>query len=188
MFFLLFKRSLQNRMSVKAPLFYFSRKPTKPDEPKESPLWIFRHCATFFDFFLSPKSPPFVFLLFKRSLQNRMSVKAPLFYFSRKPTKPDGTEGSPLWIFSALCDFFRFFLSPKSPPFVFLLFKRSLQNRMSVKAPLFYFSRKPTEPDEPKESPLWIFFGTVRHFSKEKNSEISSFFPKKCFALYEPSI
>ena len=29
---------------------------------------------------------------------------------------------------------------------------------------LFTFSRKPTKPDVPKGSPLWIFFGTVRLF------------------------
>ena len=32
----------------------------------------------------------------------------------------------PLWIFSALCDFFRIFLSPKDPPSVFLIFCNKL--------------------------------------------------------------
>ena len=44
---------------------------------------------------------------------------------------------------------------------------KSAQGKLYSKgSPLsfFTFSRKHTKPDVPKGSPLWIFFGTVRHF------------------------
>ena len=77
---------------------------------------------------------------------------------------------------------------------------KSGQGKLSPKCPLsfFTFSRKPTKPGVPKGSPFrslifcnrmyvnkskrvppFTFFGTMRHFSKEKNSKISSFFSKK---------
>ena len=44
-------KSGQGKLSPKGPpsIFTFSRKPTKPDVPKGSPFYIFRHYATFFE-------------------------------------------------------------------------------------------------------------------------------------------
>ena len=69
----------------------FSRKHTKPDVPKGSPLWIiFRNCATFFrKFFNVPKGPPLW-----------------VFWYFATECLLINPEGSPLLHFSALCDFF----------------------------------------------------------------------------------
>ena len=70
--------------------FTFSRKHTKPDVPKGSPLWIFfRHCATFRKFFNVPKGSPFEF-----------------FWYFATECLLINPEGSPLLHFLALCDFF----------------------------------------------------------------------------------
>ena len=61
-------KSGQRKQCNGSPLsfFTFSRKPTKPDVPKGSPLWnFFRHCATFSKIFKCPQRvPPFIFFTF----------------------------------------------------------------------------------------------------------------------------
>ena len=71
-------------------LFTFSRKPTKPEVPKESLLWIFSGTVRLFleNFLLSPKGPPSRFLIFCNGMYVNKSRRVPLLHFS------------------ALCDFF----------------------------------------------------------------------------------
>ena len=52
---------------------------------------------------LVQRVPPFIFLIFKGNIQNRTKLKGPPFH-----------------VFSAQCNFFRIFLSPKCPPFDFI--------------------------------------------------------------------
>ena len=88
-------------------LFTFSRKPTKPDVPKRSPLWIF--FGTVRLFFENFFNVPFDFFLSFASFQLRRQVR------------PRG-QGK---------------LSAKGPPFRFLIFQGNLQNRTGLKSPPF---------------------------------------------------
>ena len=59
-------KSAQCKRTPKGPPFHFftfSRKQTKPDVPKGSPLWIFFGTVRLFfrNFLMSPKGPPFEF-------------------------------------------------------------------------------------------------------------------------------
>ena len=75
---------------VPLSFFTFSRKHTKPDVPKGSPLWIFFGTVRLFfeNFLMSPKGPPFEFLIFCNGMFVNKSTRVPLLHFS------------------ALCDFF----------------------------------------------------------------------------------
>ena len=68
---------------------------------------FFRHCATFFlNLFCLQRVPPLVFLLFKRSLQNRrMSVK-----------------GAPFVFFGTVRHFLEVFCLQRVPPSILLLY------------------------------------------------------------------
>ena len=96
-------------------------------------------------------------------------VRLSFFTFSRKHSKPDVPKGSPRWNFSALFDFFSkiFHCPQRVPPSSFLIFCNGMYNK-SRRVPLLHFSA------------LCDFFG------RKKISKISSFFQKKCFALFEP--
>ena len=92
------------------------------------------------------------------------STASPLcFTFSRKPTKPDVPKASPLWIFSAMCDFFfeNFLMSSKGPLRVFCYFSTEF---MLI---------------NPKGVPLLHFSALCDIFRKKINVKISSFFFQK---------
>ena len=77
-------KSAQGKLYSKgSPLsfFTFSRKHTKPDVPKGSPLWIFFGTVRLFfeNFLMSPKGPPLSFLIFR----NGMFVNKSRFYIFR---------------------------------------------------------------------------------------------------------
>ena len=102
-----------------------------------------------------------------KSAQGKLYSKgSPLsfFTFSRKHTKPDVPKGSPLWIFSELCDFFsKIFQCPQRvPPLSFLI----LCNVMFV--------------NKSRRVSPFTFFGTMRLLLKEKLFfEKFQFFSKK---------
>ena len=77
------------------------------------PTFVFRHCATFSQFFLSPKGPLSIFYLLN---------------FGFKSTKPDESkdEGKgmiPTFVFRHCATFSQFFFVSKGSPFDFLPFK-----------------------------------------------------------------
>ena len=84
-------RPRQTLLQRVPPLFFtFSRKHTKPDVPKGSPLWIFFGTVRLFfeNFLMSPKGPPFEFFDILNGMFVNKSRRVPLLHFS------------------ALCDFF----------------------------------------------------------------------------------
>ena len=69
-------------------LFTFSRKPTKPDVPKGSPLWIFFGTMRLFfeNFLMSPKGPPSRFLIFCNGMYVNKSRRSPFYIFRHYAT------------------------------------------------------------------------------------------------------
>ena len=82
-----FKKVFQSPRSPFHFLF-LQRKPTKPDVPKGSPLWIFCIVRLFLNIFNVPKGSPSSFLIFSSGMYGNKSRRVPLLHFS------------------ALCDFF----------------------------------------------------------------------------------
>ena len=81
-------KSAQGKLYSKgSPLsfFTFSRKHTKPDVPKRSPLWIFFGTVRLFfeNFLMSPKGPPFEFFVILQQNACLEIKKGPLFYIFR---------------------------------------------------------------------------------------------------------
>ena len=79
-------KSAQGKLYSKgSPLsfFTFSRKHTKPDVPKGSPLWIFFGTVRLFfeNFLMSPKGPPLSFLIFCNGMFVNKSRRVPPFTF-----------------------------------------------------------------------------------------------------------
>ena len=103
-------------------------------------------------------------------------------------------------------------LKAKGPPFHFLTFLRNLQNQKRLKGLPFHFffgtvrlfskifqclKRVPLSSfflifcnkiyvNKAQRVPPFTFFGTMRHFLKEKNQKFQVFSLKKSFALFEP--
>ena len=97
-------------------------------------------------------------------------------------------------------------ISAKGSPFHFLFFYRNLQNRTRLKGSIFFrhcatffenFLMSQKSPlssflifcnriyvNKAQRVPPFTFFGTMRHFLKEKKSKISSFFLKKVFCAF----
>ena len=128
-------KSRQGKLSPKGPpfIFTFSRKPTKPDVPKGSPLWIFfGNVRLFFDNFKCPQRvPPSSFLIFYNGMYVNKSRRVPLLhylalcdffwwkklFFQGNLQNRTGLRSPPFWFFSALCDFFsKSFNVPKGSP------------------------------------------------------------------------
>ena len=101
-------KSAQGKLYSKgSPLsfFTFSRKHTKPDVPKGSPLWIFFGTVRLFfpKFFCLQRVPPFIFYFFNVTYKTgRASRVPPLDFFRHRATF-----------------FENFLMSPKGPPFEF---------------------------------------------------------------------
>ena len=124
-----------------------------------------------FGIFFLQHPPPHTHTLFKMMflvgafpLREKCPTIAVTVFFFRLQSS-HGT----LLIFFGTATFFRNFLtSPKGPPLSFLLFCNRMQVYKSQRVPLLHF------------------LALCDIFRKKKISKISSFFPKKCFALFEP--
>ena len=128
-------KSRQGKLSPKGPLsfFTFSGKPTKPDVPKGSPLWIFfRHCATFFrKFFNVSKESPFRVLWYFATEYMLIKPKgSPFYIFQHYATFSERKEFKKFIFYKKIfCAFWALDIAPTlDVPVLFLFFRQTIHS------------------------------------------------------------
>ena len=170
---------------VPLSVFTFSRKHTQPDVPKGSPLWIFFGILRLKKYFFFEKN--FKNNFFENFFFQIFTIVVPWIFLSLRYGADLGR--------SRLV-FFCFFQLTISLWVVHFSYNSAILRRRQTllqRVPLsvFTFSRKHTQPDVPKGSPLWIFFGTVRLFFEKifivpKGSplRVFSYFATECMLIH----